>query len=87
MFADLIESVKTIIGGLVGLVISLIIFRFFYNSVSLAFNPSSDGNKKTSVAYALLGIVILIFISGIIFLLTNSVGIDQSAGENLINQI
>ncbi len=87
MLTDIIGSVKTIVAGLLGLVIALIVFRFIYNAISLAVSPGSDGNKKSSVAYALLGIVVLVFISGVIFLITDSIGIDQSSGGNFINQI
>lgn len=86
MIESLFGSIQSILIALTAIVVALILVRFIYNSASLAVNPSSDGSKKRSVGFGILGICVLIFAGAIVYLLIDEIGINRQEGENLIEQ-
>ena len=86
MIESLFGSIQSILIALTAIVVALILVRFIYNSASLAANPSSDGSKKRSVGFSILGLFVLIFAGAVIFLLISVFGINLQEGQSFIEQ-
>ena len=86
MIESLFGSIQKILIALTALVVTFTMVRFIYNSINLAANPGSDGSKKRSVGFSILGLFVLIFAGAVIFLLISVFGINLQEGQSFIEQ-
>lgn len=88
-FASIIKSVSSLLNGLVTLLIGLAVVWFIWNVIRYAMSEEEDGKDKarSQMVNGIIAIAVMVSIWGIVALLRNAFGVENSQIPNSIDSM